>query len=116
MGKAAGIEFAEVEPGVQGTAAVFENVASGWSEVEHVKKVEGVVDFVVAIGKTFEFALGIGSGAGSVVVNTAVTETADKNEVAFVEVHGTKAVAEPGFDVFGFEISRIHLWEVVDML
>lgn len=111
MGEAAGIEFAEVEPGLQGTAAVFENVASGRSEVEHVKKVEGVVDFVVVLGKPFEFALGIGSGAGSVVVNTAVTETADKTEVAFVEVHGTKAVADPGF-----EISRFHLMEVVDML
>lgn len=116
MEEAAGIEFAEVELGVQGTAAVFENVAAGSSEVEHVKKVEGVVDFVVAIGKTFEFALGIGLGAESDVVNTAATETVDRNEVAFVEVRGTKAVAELGFDVSGFETSRILSLEAVDTL
>lgn len=74
-----------------------------------MKEVDGVADFVVAIGKAFEFALGIGLGAESDVVNTAAAaaEAVDKDEVAFVGVHGTKAVAELGFDVLGSEISRI---------
>lgn len=81
-----------------------------------MEKVEGVAEFGLAFGKVFEFALGMVLDAESDVVNTAGTETVDKNEVAFVEVHETKAVAELGFDVFVFERPHILSLQVVDML
>lgn len=79
-----------------------------------MEKVEGMAEFVLAFGKVFEFALGIVLGAESDVVNTAGTETVDMNEVAFVEGHEAKAVAELGLVVFG--IHHILSLQVVDML
>lgn len=106
--------FADVGPEVQGTGADFENAVAGQSEVSNVGKVEGVAEFVLAFERVFEFAFGIGLGAESDVVNTAVT--VDKNEVAFVGVHETTAVGELGFEVFVFGIPHIlPLW-VVDTL
>lgn len=81
-----------------------------------METVEGMAEFVLAFGKVFEFALEIVLGAESDVVNTAGTETVDMNEVAFVEGHEPKAVAELGLVVFVFEIPHILSMQVVDML